>query len=369
MGSVAKPHAPAVIPTSTVLPALCIIAVSLRFWSRRLQLARLMLDDWLVLIALIFTIGIAVALLIGVHLKAIGFPTPPTPTSPLTISAEAIEWAVQLMQVLQLGFVKLSFIFFFRRIFSVGKASRFNQFAMGMIVLIILWTMAFFFSILFACRGHLSAWWRDTHAQVTISCINVLVFEQGYPAADCIMDFMIIAMPIPMIWQLQMATSRKRTLTAIFFLGALAVIASIVRMIVYYQARAIAFHNGIDHDLLITQVLLWSLIESCLANIAACLPILCSLFRRPWFDALTLSARRILSLLSFSRNTDMDSNKTAHRSNSTTSHAQIIPNHSESTHVEIYAMHDGLKKPFEQTIVGPSEIAVNSSITQYYNIV
>ena len=49
----------------TVLPALCVIFVVLRFNVRRMQKASLLIDDWLALSALLFVLGMAICGLIG----------------------------------------------------------------------------------------------------------------------------------------------------------------------------------------------------------------------------------------------------------------------------------------------------------------
>ena len=100
------------------------------------------------------------------------------------------------MQVLQLGAIKLSFVFFFRRIFVVNKSSRFAHVTTAMIVVISLWIIAFFFGFLLACKDHTSTWWNAASQN---SCFNFLAFENGFALSDSLMDVMIMAMPVPMV--------------------------------------------------------------------------------------------------------------------------------------------------------------------------
>lgn len=100
------------------------------------------------------------------------------------------------MQVLQLGAIKLSFVFFFRRIFVVNKSSRFAHVTTAMIVVISLWIVAFFFGFLLACKDHTSIWWNAASQN---SCFNFLAFENGFALSDSLMDVMIMAMPVPMV--------------------------------------------------------------------------------------------------------------------------------------------------------------------------
>ena len=111
-------------------------------------------------------------------------------------SEAQIEWAVQLMQYLQLLFVKVSFIVFFRRIFnSTGFSSKFGIATAGMMVLITAWSIALVLTTLFACKGNPAAWWSDQAAE---KCLG-LNLEIAFVLSDCIIDVMIIVMPLPMV--------------------------------------------------------------------------------------------------------------------------------------------------------------------------
>lgn len=101
------------------------------------------------------------------------------------------------MQSLQLGLVKLSFIFLFRRIFLVDRFSTFGIASLVMITFIILWTASFFLGTLFGCGRRFSAWWSEPlHTQ---TCIDIPTFSYAYALSDFIMDLMIVAMPVPIV--------------------------------------------------------------------------------------------------------------------------------------------------------------------------
>ena len=57
-------------------------------------------------------------------------------------------WAFNLLQVLKLGAIKLSVVFFYKRIFR-GKA--FEICSKSIIIIISVWTASFFFTIMFEC--------------------------------------------------------------------------------------------------------------------------------------------------------------------------------------------------------------------------
>jgi hypothetical protein len=161
----------------------------------------------------------------GVHVKAFGYPTPPG--APGTSEATAtnyqirtagqvnkpmiciqycinifnkLEWAAQMMQVISLGTIKLSFLFFFRRIFNVSMNKIFSIVTITMIVLVSIWTLGFFLTFLFACKGHFSAWWTSI-AILRAQCIHTIEFNNGFALSDVIMDFMFLVIPVPIVCQ------------------------------------------------------------------------------------------------------------------------------------------------------------------------
>ncbi|KAL8640892.1 MAG: hypothetical protein Q9228_002240 [Teloschistes exilis] len=154
------------------------------------------------------------------------------------------------MQMLALGCVKLSFLFFYRRVFTIGTSTCFSKITFGMIIIVLLWTAAFFFALLFACKGNWSAW-LSLDVDLSTKCGNALQFELGMATSDFVTDVLIMVLPIPMIWRLHMSTKRKLAVTGIFLLGAVATAASIVRMVQFIHAYIqVVFDHHADADLL-----------------------------------------------------------------------------------------------------------------------
>ena len=103
------------------------------------------------------------------------------------------------MQVLELCFVKLSFVFFYRRIFYVGnKFQPFNVVTALVIMIIILWTFGFFFAVLFACKGNFAAWWT-TEATIISACVKTVQLEYAFAVSDFVIDVIVLVLPIPMV--------------------------------------------------------------------------------------------------------------------------------------------------------------------------
>ena len=96
------------------------------------------------------------------------------------------------------GFIKLSIVFFCRRLFVVSKRSLFSLITSGLIIVIILWSVGFFFSWVFACGTHVSANWGSRKDLVEY-CSYRLRISNGYLISDLILDMMTLIVPLPVV--------------------------------------------------------------------------------------------------------------------------------------------------------------------------
>lgn len=103
-----------------------------------------------------------------------------------------------MMQVLALGCVKLSFLFFYRRVFCGRTSTVFGKVAMGIIAIVVIWIISFFFALLFACKGNWSAWWGSV-LDLSTKCVETLKLELALVTSDFITDVLIMVIPIPMV--------------------------------------------------------------------------------------------------------------------------------------------------------------------------
>ena len=106
-----------------------------------------------------------------------------------------MKFAFNLLQVIILGTIKLSVICFYRRIF---RGRTFDYYSIGMIVIVIAWSIAFFFSMLFECRTHFEYLW-STLLNLVTHCSDEEKFFKAYAISDVVIDGLILAMPIPMV--------------------------------------------------------------------------------------------------------------------------------------------------------------------------
>lgn len=138
------------------------------------------------------------------------------------------------------GLIKLSVIFFYRRLFVKGTNSRFDSITKASIVIVILWTIAFFFAHVFACGVYVSNTWGPL---IDLKhCANGDVIANGLFISDFLSDLLVLVLPMPIvsngpvdmvqclqliaeqIARLHMSTTRKLNVIAVLMLGTMSVL-------------------------------------------------------------------------------------------------------------------------------------------------
>lgn len=113
--------------------------------------------------------------------------------------------------------MKLSVLFFYRRIFLVQQ--RFRLFNNIMIILITAWTISFFVADILVCGAHPKVQWTNTPKSK--ACDGETWVNLFFSITDVIGDILVVSMPFPCIQTLQMRARDKAGLASIFFLGTL----------------------------------------------------------------------------------------------------------------------------------------------------
>ncbi|KAL2045928.1 hypothetical protein ABVK25_011924 [Lepraria finkii] len=263
------------------LIAMCVIfsitsttAVVLRFYARKVKGLRIQADDWLIAVSLAFVLGLNAMFLTGCVKRVITGHSPVVDGWPVSTEtehmAEKYKYGFQTTEKVAFGLIKLSILFLWRRIF--GHVRTFNIISWIMIGVIIAWSTAFFFATVFQCGLDWSLNWAPITVFLT-QCSNTPDMLTVFTVTDITTDLLIIAMPIPMIWSLQMSVRRKLAISAMFLVGFFAIGAGIARMVAYLVT---SYDKESNPDFIqnFTIVLLWSLVELNVAMICACLPTL-----------------------------------------------------------------------------------------------
>jgi len=224
------------------------------------------------------------------------------------VTVMQILFAYVLIYVVTVPLIKFSILLLYRRIFGMTWT----------IWVCMLLTAGYFVSCTVAflvCCQPVSYYWSQYIDPTGGKCVfDLYPFYIGNAAANLTTDVLILLVPIPLTWRLQMRTSQKILIIGIFLLGGLydsvryvpyfirlasstnfnlsssVCVASIVR--IYYMTF---LANSVDITWIMGDVFIWSSVEPCIGILCACLPTLKPLLRH---------ALHHISIFSSSKNTN-----------------------------------------------------------------
>ncbi|MCJ1420086.1 hypothetical protein MMC32_006443 [Xylographa parallela] len=289
-----------------VLSLMAIVVVPLRFYARYHHRTPFGWDDYMTIPALLFTVLTGICIIIGASLGDLGGHTlvvdgVAAPDARTVIFQKVSYWTL-LTQTLTFGFTKLAVLLFYKRIF---RGSLFTVVVWTMIVITIIWTVAFFFANLLQC---IPIWINWTGEGVTAeNCIDETTMYLAQAWSDVFTDVAILSIPLPLVWNLHMPTARKIGLTCIFLLGALVVAAGVAKLVIFhaiaygpelYAANFPLVPSNVSRSDFLTPVLYWPMVESSLGLLGACLPTYRPLFAGVSLESVVASIRSIVSLQS-----------------------------------------------------------------------
>ncbi|KAL8769845.1 MAG: hypothetical protein Q9209_004283 [Squamulea sp. 1 TL-2023] len=247
-----------VIIVGAVFSALAITAVCGRIWARRIRHTNLQLNDQLMVIALVVVLGLNATITTGAISGGLGKHMASISLSEGVALAKA-NLAVGVLWVVGIACVKLSVLAFYISIFPNALFKTCAYLLAGLSVSLMTAMISASFLI---CPLNNLSW--DTRGRGACEKSSALYLGGG--VANILLDVAIVALPMPMLWGLQvqqtrspkseMKTSKKIALTVIFGLGALVCIISIVRVV------AIANMNGLDLSYTLAAMGIWSMLVS-----------------------------------------------------------------------------------------------------------
>ena len=112
--------------------------------------------------------------------------------------------------------VRISLLLLYRRIFQTRNFERVCWVVGAMTVC---WWIVGVLLDIFQCRPVNAAW--NPRFLFSPQCIDSQMFRYGLSGSNIVLDLVVLAMPIYMIWHLQMRKSQKIMLSGIFLIGCL----------------------------------------------------------------------------------------------------------------------------------------------------
>ncbi|KAH8896402.1 hypothetical protein GQ53DRAFT_819509 [Thozetella sp. PMI_491] len=262
-----------------VLCLLDILAVGGRFYARKKEAAPLRADDWFSAAALLFTLTFGIFVLYGVSQHSMGyrvvFPpdfagSPLEFISPQTRLAGLVQFSYQILTPLANGCYKASILFFYRHVFVVTNRT-FGHVVTVSIVIIMAWMIGYFFTFLFQC-GTEVYWQWAIPAEDIAHCEHQISISLSLCISDFATDVIILLMPAPLVWQMNMSRLRKLAVIAMFAIGSSTVIASLIRMIKQIDLVEHGFDPHFDQIYFLTREAYWVIVVMGTGTLSVCLP-------------------------------------------------------------------------------------------------
>ncbi|KAF2151498.1 hypothetical protein K461DRAFT_174154 [Myriangium duriaei CBS 260.36] len=339
------------------LLGLSTIIVGLRFFSRRKQRLPIKLDDVFAAVALVLYLVAVVCEIHLVHMKLLGYKYKElTEALSKGVAKVAIQYALawDVFAADSAASIKLSALYFYRRLFSVpgSQKNAFNVMSQATIAIVVVWAVCFTIMPFFQCGTHLSALWDGTRARY---CGNSKSYYLSLVISNFILDLWILMLPIPNVLRLHTSISKKLSILGVFLLAFAGLGASIARLVTYVdillKGKAYAKHHDLGDAQ--TQAAYYSMLELGISLVAVNLPSLWLLFTSTVPEQALRSIRSVLSISSLrssrSNNAAKDTTiikktelTTSHPSESKTAlhcpRSQIFPGDLESFGTEVYVM-------------------------------
>ena len=95
------------------------------------------------------------------------------------------------------GCIKLSVLFFYRRIFVKGTSRAFDIVTKASIGITAAWMIIFFLLQLFMCGGHID--WNWGPFIELEKCLDGFTYNNAFFISDLIADVLVICLPIPLV--------------------------------------------------------------------------------------------------------------------------------------------------------------------------
>ncbi|KAJ5083954.1 hypothetical protein NUU61_008533 [Penicillium alfredii] len=255
---------------SVLAPAIiAVIAVGLRIWARYVSKAKFYWDDYLIIVALVFSSGNCVLNILMAKLGGMGKHIW-NPSVDLGVIWQLV-FAMEFVYSCTIPAIKMSVIMFYHRIFPIQRFTYVLYFCSFL-------ALGWFFGVmvvnLVQCHPISYFWKKYEDPTAKGTCIDVEAYFMGNGIAEAVTDWIILAVPFHRVWKLNMPTPQKLAVLGIFGLGAFACIAGALRC---YAVEIMT--ESLDIPWNFGRGFIWSSIEPSLGIISACLPTLRPLFR------------------------------------------------------------------------------------------
>ncbi|KAI1293196.1 hypothetical protein F5Y03DRAFT_411326 [Xylaria venustula] len=261
-----------VIIWASLFIVLSTLFVTLRFVSISIGRRPIGLEDWLIVPAWIIEVGLCANGICSRHEAYV-----------LKYEPHGLEsWAqtlfvTELLYGLVFPIEKTTILLLYLRLFHVHRWFRITTYIL--IAYIWLWGISEVIVAIAQCIPIAYQWDKSLDGH----CINQLAYYRWVSVPNVIHDVVMLVLPLPMVWSLQIDLRQKVALSGVFLIGSIGCIASFVRLSIFFKLNALS-----DNTWASIQLQSWTLAETGVILISACLPALWPLILRAMKHAGTL---------------------------------------------------------------------------------
>jgi len=219
-------------------------------------------EDWVLVVGLLFALATDATFLVMVS-RGFGLHEMSLSEDDSVFVLRAF-WLVQMMYKISLQATKVSLLLFYVRIFH--HIAWFKKVSYATIAFLSVYLVVTTIVSAVQCRPIEKAWLRtDLVGAYPGDCIDVLDFFVFNGAVAVLTDLIVLALPLPLVWGLQLPVSQKLSLLPVFGIGIFIVTVSSLRL------HALIATPSLDRTYRLEGTL-WTIIEFNLAVVCACLP-------------------------------------------------------------------------------------------------
>ncbi|KAF2735644.1 hypothetical protein EJ04DRAFT_599748 [Polyplosphaeria fusca] len=264
----------------TVCLTVVTLSVAVRLYTRmRITKASLGMDDYFCVLSYALSVAFS-GLMIKTYTLGIGRHMWDTP---LTWFLEARKFFVfaEWVYIALTCVIKLTFLFFYYRIFSSQTITRYAIYFGFFFV--VCSHIPLFFATIFHCSPVARSW--DPTLKGYCKSKYALPYTSGILSSAT--DLYILLLPMQSLWSLSLKVDRKLKLMGIFGLGIFACAASLIRL-----GKTPAYYSNKDATRGISDMAIWAVIEINVGILCASATLLPAFFDRHWPKAINSSIVR-----------------------------------------------------------------------------
>ncbi|PLB48122.1 hypothetical protein P170DRAFT_360728 [Aspergillus steynii IBT 23096] len=250
---------PWVTATTISVTVLAFVAVCLRILARLERKQKLWWDDWMILWSMAWNLVVVGFIFTMVH-EGMGLHANTLPPNNVVMIAKYLVVA-EILYVFNLVWTKLSILLMYYRIFHFPY---FKLWAYIIGTFVICWVICITFLFVFICVPVEKLWYPYLEGR----CISQVGTWIANAVSTIVTDLIILFLPLPQVWSLQLRRSEKLAVTLAFGLGFFVVFASAYRFSVLFS------YTMADSSYTLAPTVAWTAIEMSAGIISACLPTL-----------------------------------------------------------------------------------------------